>query len=103
MVYAQVLKDTKQAGSSIFANPAIPAVGQLLSFTENPLTTKRLRTGYSAEALDLQNRMDREEMRMRGNRTYAPFTFADFISANPELVKRNIGLNPQLFQNGVPK
>lgn len=102
-VYAQVLKDTKQAGSSIFANPAIPAVGQLLSFTENPLTTKRLRTGYSAEALDLQNRMDREEMRMRGNRTYAPFTFADFISANPELVKRNIGLNPQLFQNGVPK
>ena len=103
VVYAQLLKDTNHAGSSFFANPAIPAVGQLLSFTENPLTTKRRRTGYSAEALDLQNRMDREEMRMRGNRTYAPFSFADFISENPELLKRDIGLNPQLFKNGAPK
>ena len=86
---------------TIFADPRFKFLPKgLLMFTTPPELTQASITrtlNYNKEALALGKRCSAAELGLV-NGKYPPWKITDFISNNPELLKKNIGLKPEAFK-----
>ncbi len=103
--YEKFLADSGQKRTSIFANPGVSVLPEILKFKHPELLKKTpllQNHDYEKESLELDKQAVSAEQKWDG-KTYAPWDFSGFFATNPECVKNHIGLNPELFQNGAAK
>ena len=86
---------------TIFADPRFKFLPKgLLMFKTAPELTQASITrtlNYNKEAVALGKRCSAAELGLV-NGKYLPWKITDFISNNPELLKKNIGLKPEAFK-----
>ena len=86
---------------TIFANPMFKHLPKgILMFKTAPELTQASITrslNYNKEALELSKSSAAVELGLV-NGEYVPWTITDFISTNPELLKKKIGLDPEAFK-----
>ena len=86
---------------TIFADPALKVLPQgLLMFKHAPELTQASITrslNYNKEAVELGKKFPAVELGLAGEK-FAPWQITDFISRNPELLKKKIGLLPEEFK-----
>ena len=86
--YGDFLKRTGRKGSAVFTDPQFKALPEFIRFKDLADWEKN----YSR----LGKQHNEKEYHLR-NGKYAPLDFADFKTRNPELIKRQIGLEPKAF------
>jgi hypothetical protein len=86
---------------TIFADPKFKILPKgLVKFKTAPQLTQASITrslNYNKEALELSKINGPIELG-KVNNSYTPWVITDFISRNPELLKKKIGLDPEAFK-----
>ncbi|MPN18540.1 hypothetical protein SDC9_165900 [bioreactor metagenome] len=91
--YADYLRRSGRPGTAIFADPQMRALKNFIRFNDLEDWEKNYEKVW---------RLQREqEHHWSGNR-FLDLDFPDFFAANPELIKRNIGLEPKEFEKRTP-
>lgn len=85
--YTDYLKRSGQKGTALFCDPGMKALKHFIRFTNLEEWEKNYRK--------LGSKHYRDEYHRQGK--YQPLDFEDFFATNPECVKRNIGLEKELF------
>ncbi len=103
--YEKFLADSGQKRTSIFVNPGVSALPEILKFKHPELLKKTSllqNHDYEKESLELEKQAVSAEQKWNG-KTYEPWDFSGFFATHQECLKNQIGLNPELFQNGAAK
>ncbi len=100
--YGQFLNDSKQQRTSIFANPKVAALPEILMYKHPEKINYNLLESGGDEGKEIEKKATNVEQKWDGKK-YEPWDFAGFFATNPECVKNGIGPNPKLFENGAAK
>jgi len=90
--YQSYAKSLPKTGDALFANPEMPVLESLIHLPD-------VEYGQT-HFIEYNNKHEKDEYHLMKNNEYRELEFRDFITRNPELIKRNIGLEPEQL-NGL--
>ena len=102
--YKTYLEYSGQKRTSIHGNPDMPAVPRILTFKhwkDIAPGVMKMTDGYNREMNELGRLYSKEELKYVKGKP-AEWNFADWFARNPECIRLNIGLEKELFTNGIP-
>ncbi len=102
--YPQLLEFTGGKATSLTVNPQCPVLTEHLMIKDAPpIQHKYMNIEHKLvpEAVELSkpDKSPAIEEHLRPDRTYAPLDFADFFPRNPEVIKIQAGLQPEVFNS----
>ena len=105
MTYDQFIENSGLKRTALFANPDMPGMPDILKFKHPEKITPgamKMTDGYIKEVDELTKITGEVELKQLKNGSFLEWSFADWMTRNPECIKRNIGLEKELFTNGIP-
>jgi len=105
MTYEQFIETTGLKRTALFANPDMPVMPDIMKFKHSEFLrpgTMKMTDGYDKEVLEQSKKTESVELKRQKNGKFPEWDFAGWMSRNPECQRRNIGLEKELFTNGIP-